>query len=401
MKKLLNVVLAFAMLLALASAACAQESLVVRDESEYASMSMDELYQAALKEAAEGKTLVVYSETGSVGKSVAQFMEDYPGIPAEGTKYKTNVIAEKIPLEFQGDPFVDVIITSDSSGSLYLDWYKKGYMTAYYPKSLESVLMPEFAYYGLPITLEADIWYYNTEAFPDGCPVTNWWDIVELKDDGTSVYTVITHPASNLNVAAMFANLVRHADLLEQAYEEKYGKPIEYTYPEDSGVEPNNAGYEWLYRFLQINHIENNDANEITAAVGLSTADAPVLGFTSSVKLGDALDLGQPVDIVRTMSHFNGFSRAKFVYMFTKSDSPAIAHLYALYAMGGEDGTGKGYDAYVNRMGCYPTRTDRDEMEFNKFSYADINVLPVDIEFVNYNYMDVQDFYTFYSEEFN
>ena len=69
--------------------------------------------------------------------------------------------------------------------------------------------------------------------------------------------------------------------------------------------------------------------------------------------------------------------------------------------MGGEDGTGKGYDAYVNRMGCYPTRTDRDEMEFNKFSYADINVLPVDIEFVNYNYMDVQDFYTFYSEEFN
>ena len=59
------------------------------------------------------------------------------------------------------------------------------------------------------------------------------------------------------------------------------------------------------------------------------------------------------------------------------------------------------YDAYVNRMGCYPTRTDRDEMEFNKFSYADINVLPVDIEFVNYNYMDVQDFYTFYSEEFN
>ena len=77
MKKLLNVVLAFVLLLALASAAGAQESLVVRDESEYASMTMDELYQAALKEAAEGKTLVVYSETGSVGKSVAQFMEDY------------------------------------------------------------------------------------------------------------------------------------------------------------------------------------------------------------------------------------------------------------------------------------------------------------------------------------
>ena len=65
MKKLLNVVLVLAVVLALTAAAGAQESLVVRDESEYAAMTMDELYEAALKEAAEGKSLVVYSETGS------------------------------------------------------------------------------------------------------------------------------------------------------------------------------------------------------------------------------------------------------------------------------------------------------------------------------------------------
>ena len=39
-------------------------------------------------------------------------------------------------------------------------------------------------------------------------------------------------------------------------------------------------------------------------------------------------------------------------------------------------------------------------MAFNKYSFADINVLPTDLEFVNYNYMDVQDFYTYFAEEF-
>ncbi len=400
MKKLLNVVLVLAVVLALTAAAGAQESLVVRDESEYAAMTMDELYEAALKEAAEGKSLVVYSETGSVNKSVAEFMEDFPGIPAEGTKYKPAVIAEKIPLEFQGEPYADVILTSDGTGEFYLDWYKKGYVTAYYQEAVEAALIPEFAQYGLPLSIEGDVWFYNTEAFPDGSPINNWWDVVEMKEDGTSVYTVTSYPVSNLNFVSMLTNLVKNADVLEKAYEEKYGEPIEYTYPADAGVEENNAGYEWIYRYLQIKYIENTSASEITAAVAASTAEDPVLGFTGTVNLGDALELGQKVDIVLSMSDFNGFSRAKMIYLFSKSDSPAIAHLYMLYMMGGEDGTGRGYNAYVNRLGCYPSRTDVDSSAWNTVSFEDMNILPSDVEYVYYNYLDVQDFYNFYSEEF-
>ena len=116
MKKLLLVVLALTMALGLAAAVSAQESLVVRDESDYIHMTMDELYQEALKEAEAGKTLVAYSNSGSVTKSVAKFMEDYPGIMAEGTKIKANAIEEKIPLEYEGSPYVDVIINSNDWG---------------------------------------------------------------------------------------------------------------------------------------------------------------------------------------------------------------------------------------------------------------------------------------------
>ena len=107
------------------------------------------------------------------------------------------------------------------------------------------------------------------------------------------------------------------------------------------------------------------------------------------------------MDYVTTLSQFNGFARAKFVLISTKTDNPATARLFALYSLGGEDGQGAGYDAYVNRMGSYPTRASRDASAFNpKYAYADLNVLPTDLEFVNYHYLDVQDFWTFYAEEF-
>ena len=404
-KKFLSVVLAVVFAFSLIAAASAQDTLTVRDESEYVNMSIDELYEEAKKELADGHQLVVYSETGSTAKSVDKFMEAYPefqDLKPECTKLKTNAIAEKIAQEYVGNPYCDIVITSDGSGAIYEERYKKGYVLAYYPASIESDLNPEYTPYGLPITLEADIWYYSTKAFPDGAPINNWWDAVEMDENGVSKYRIVSHEAANLNMASTLANLVKNADKLEAAYVEKYGKEIEYTYdPDELGVEPENAGFEWLYRFLQCRHTVTNDSDEICAMVDASTAEDPVLGYGSGIKLGDALELGYNVDYITTMSQFNGFARAKFVYISTKTDNPAAARLFALYSLGGEDGQGKGYDAYVNRMGSYPTRASRDASEFNpKYSYADLNLLPTDLEFVNYNYLDVQDFWTYYADIF-
>ena len=376
-------------------------SLVVRDTSDYVNMSMDELYEEAKKEVAAGHQFVVYSETGSTAKSVSKFQEAYPEIVVECTKLKTNAIAEKIKLEYEGNPYCDLVITSDGSGAIYEEWYTKGYTIAYYPASIEADLNPEYTPYGLPITLEADIWFYNTKAFPDGAPINNWWDAVEMDENGNSKFTIISHEASNLNMASTLSNLVKNADMLEAAYKEKYGKDIEYTYPEDSGVEPNNAGYEWLYRFLQCDHRVTNDSDEILETVDASTAEAPILGYGSGIKLGDALELGRNVDYITTLSQFNGFARAKFVLICSKTDNPAAARLFALYSLGGEDGQGAGYDAYVNRMGSYPTRASRDASAFNpKYSFEDLRLLPTDLEFVNYNYLDVQDFWNYYADVF-
>ena len=395
MKKLLSVVFVLVMVLAAAMCVQAQGELVVKDESDYVHMTMDELYQEALKEAAEGKTLVAYSNSSSVSKSAALFQEAFPGIPVEGTKIKADALEEKIPLEYEGSPYVDVIVMSDSVGSIYLDWYKKGYVTAYYPDAITD-LDPRYSAYGLPITIEGDVWYYNTTAFPDGCPVTNWWDLVEMKEDGTSVYTILVHPISNLSTSSLLTNMVLHADQLEADYLEKYGEPLEYTYPDDLGVEENNAGYEYLYRLSQLKMTFIGDGDEIVEAVANSTSDKPVLGLASAGKIGNRDDNGWPIAWVTELAPYVSGQNTNYSFIVPGTDNPALARFFVRYMMGGDDGSGDGYKQ-VMKEGAWSVRDDYNNKK-NPFTLAESGAVPLNMEGIYENYLDVADFWTYWHD---
>ncbi len=381
-------------------------SMLVTDESEYAKMTEEELYQEALKEYADGHTLVVYSETSSTEKSTKKFEEAYPGLTVEVSKKKAKDLVTLIPQEAKSTTaYSDLVITSDSTGSIYEEWYKNGYVLAYYPADVTD-LNQDYVAYGLPITIECNVWYYNTEMYPDGCPITNWWQLLEQNEDGSYKYKLCTHPASTLSLASDFCNMVLHGDEFAKAYEDLYGKPLEYTYPADElGVEPNNAGYEWIYRYLQSSYTLFTDSDEICTYVDSATADTadgtPIFGYGTGIKLGDAHDNGMKVDYITDIAPFSGFAKTKYVYIRTNTDNPAAARLFTLFSLGGKDATGNGYDAYVNRTGCYPTRANRDELQFNPdHPLASVHSLPTNLEYVYEHYVDIQDFFEYYAAAF-
>ena len=415
-RRMLAIVLALVMVLSLAACGSpankpsggdnketkAAESLLVKDESEYAKMSEDELYQAALKEYQEGHTLVVYSETGSTEKSTKKFEEKYPGLTVEVSKKKAKDLVTLIPTEAKSETaYSDLVVTSDSTGSIYEEWYKNGYVFAYYPPMV-SDLNQDYVAYGLPITIECNVWYYNTEAFPNGSPINNWWQLLEQNEDGSYKYKLCTHPASTLSLASDFCNLVLHSDEMAKAYEDLYGKPLEYTYDAaELGVPENNAGYEWIYRYLQSSYTLFTDSDEICTYVNSGTADDPIFGYGTGIKLGDALDNGLHVEYITDMAPFSGFAKTKYVYIRPNTDNPAAARLFTLFSLGGEDAKGEGYDAYVNRMGCYPTRSNRDELAYNpNHPLASLNSVPTNLEYVYENYVDIQDFFEYCAAKF-
>lgn len=367
----------------------------VYDDSKYASMTVEELYQEALK---EGGTLVVYSETSSTGKSKENFQKLFPGIEVEISKYKNYDINAKVPLEYDANqPYCDLVIAGDSDGVKYNEWYDAGYVVSYIPAEMKDDLYQDYLVYGLPITIEGDVWWYSKNMYPDGCPINNWWDIIE-KDEATGEYKyhLYMHDVSNNTTAGMLCNLVYRSDELAAAYKEKYGKDLEYTYPQDFGVEENNAGYEWLYRYLQSNYTVITDSDEILATIDRSTE--PSLGFATSLKYGDTKEAGENVFFCLGMNPCTGFAKVKYVYICTKSDNPAAARLFAIYSLGNVDGQGEGYPYYVNRNGCYGVRYSHDDSTHSEVSLTDLNIYPSNIGYVYENVQDVIDFWTYFAD---
>ena len=56
-------------------------------------------------------------------------------------------------------------------------------MSAFYPRDLSAKVDEDLLRYGYPLYASQSFWYYNTEAFPDGQPVTSWWQIIEKNED--------------------------------------------------------------------------------------------------------------------------------------------------------------------------------------------------------------------------
>jgi iron(III) transport system substrate-binding protein len=266
---------------------------------------------------------------------------------------------------------------------------------------IEETLDKNYTAFGVPITLEADIWYYSTTTFPDGAPVNNWWQVLEKNEDGSYKYKLASHPTSKLGFASDMSNMVLHSEELEKAYKDLYGTDLEYTYDaSELGVEENNAGYEWLYRYLQADLTTFTDSDEVVEYVNTSTPEEPILGFCTSLKLDNARDAGFTLDYITDMAPFSGFAKTKYVYICTNTDSPAAARLFAFFALGGEDGKGAGYVPFVDREGAYPTISTFDASAINRFTLEELGSMPTDLEFVYDHYLDVQDFWTLYADRF-
>ena len=75
--------------------------------------------------------------------------------------------------------------------------------------------------YGMPYYTSISFWYYNTDAFPEGSPVNNWWDIIELDENGVQKYALYCKEiGSESTYLGLFSHFVANPDDLAKAYEE-------------------------------------------------------------------------------------------------------------------------------------------------------------------------------------
>ena len=366
---------------------------------EWSDMTDEELYQKALEEVKEYPEINIYATSSKMMKAEDDFEAAYPGLDVVIMDMDQDEVLEKCVLEADsGNIFGDVLQAKDVNGNVFFDYYEAGYMSAFYPRDLSAKVDEDLLRYGYPLYASQSFWYYNTEAFPDEQPVTNWWQIIEKNEDGSQKYRLFTKEiGTETSYLSLFASFVVNADQMEQAYEDLYGEPLEYTY-DGSGFEfevpENNAGLEYMWRFSQMQMTFIGDGDELVKAVDNSTKDDPALCLASGGKIGNRDESGYNIAWLTNLAPYTGLENCEYMYVVNGCRHPAAARLFIRWITGGVDGQSGGLKPF-SKEGNWPVRDDVAG-DWNPVSLQECGAIEPDLAAINATFGSTQDLWNYW-----
>ena len=343
----------------------------------YKDETPEELYEKAKKEG----NVVVYSISARMKKVKESFEKQYPGVTLEVYNLPTNEVLEKISREYDsGIRAADVIHIKDQDGSLYLDYVQKGKFHNYKPADIIKHIDPKYCQRAMPFYMELNEWFYNDEAYPDGPPITSWWDLTKPEWKGR---VLVTNPLDNHSHMCIYVGLVLDADALADDYKRVFGEEITLH-----GTE--NAGYEFLKRFMENDPVFISSSSEMVEAVGTRGQERPPLAYASSSKMRERKEKGYALQVVSQIKPHTGLSGLNTLYVVNEAPHPAGAKLLIRWLMGEADGKGEGFKPF-NTIGGWPLRDDVKAVD--PIPLSDINIQDIDKTEIYYKLRDVSDFW--------
>ena len=366
---------------------------------EWSEMTDEELYALAKDEVAKNGPINIYATSSKMLKAEEPWLEAYPELTLAIMDLDNDEVLEKCVLEANAQNVQgDVLQVKDVNGDVFFNYYEEGYMSAFYPKDICEKIDESLLRYGYPLYASQSFWYYNTEAFPDGQPVTNWWQIIEKNEDGSQKYRLFTKEiGTETAYLSLFASFIVNSDQMEQAYKDLYGTDLEYTYDGsgfDFDVSENNAGIEYMWRFSQMQMTFISDGDELVQAVHNSTADDPALALASAGKIENREESGYNIGWLTGIAPYAGLLNQENLYVVTNCKHPAGARLFIRWITGGVDGKSGGLKPFT-KEGNWPVRSDVEDKK-NPATLEECGAVASDLAAINGVYMDTQDLWIYW-----
>lgn len=280
-------------------------------------VSLDELIAAAKQEG----ELVVYDSSGDIKEVAEAFTAKY-GIQMEGVKSETDVTAEKLIREHEsGNVTIDAVLYSDG-GVLVSELIPRDVVYTWLPSDLLDGIRQEKRN-PLAALAKANLWVYNPKLFPDGCPISNLWELTEPEWRGK---VVMQDPLGKPTTLLLLTQLISHgAEDLAAAYQEHYGEPLQ--------TEEKNAAWEWIKRISQNDPVLTDSDEDITTAVNAPQQTEELLGYFSIAKFRNIELKDFDMAACEGLQPWMGFSYDKYAAIATKTEHPNAAKLFVHFIM--------------------------------------------------------------------
>jgi len=334
--------------------------------------------EAAAKQ--EGK-VVVYANSSKFEKLLDVWSELYPDIALEGGD--TDDIAIKMGAEQQaGNVVGDVWFNSDGH-VLYGEFMPNQWIWWYLPPGVvQPEVTPERPY--ALSRRSVDVIGYNNEIHPEGCPLTNWWQLTEPALKGKFF---MEDPLADMSTTAKIALIVQHADEMAAAYQKLYGK--DWTSDEAYGSDIPNAGYLFLRKLAQNEPGIQPGGDEVDAAfatLGMDPTVEPGYGWTGYSSYEDTLDGELAMAPCMGLEPVLGILKANYLAIANNASHPNAAKLFIRFALSQD-----GFDPW-NKIGTYPA-TEGLEAAEGMPPREELSLWPSDDLFSYENSSQVRDFW--------
>ncbi len=339
---------------------------------------------AAIEAAAkkEGK-VIVYASSSRIEDQIAIWKTVYPDIVLEG--YDTEGIATKVEEEHNaGNVIGDVSFDGDAM-SLFGNLYPKGILLPFIPGEFAKVL-PTAA--DQPFAIQrygGDVWGYNNEQNPNGCPIKSWWEIVDGSYPNKIYYE---DPLAEADKISLFVTTIKHGDEMAVSYKEYFGK--EWTTDKDyDAAATKNAGWLWVKKFAKNpNLVVMPGGDEILEAMAtLGMKDPAGIANNSYSKMRDTVAGEIAFTACKGLKPVMGTSGPTFLAIAANAPHPNAAKLYIRFAL-----TKEGSEPW-SVMGDWPGRSDLPAPE-GAPSFAEANLWPDDGLLMYQIGSQVRDFWT-------
>jgi iron(III) transport system substrate-binding protein len=289
---------------------------------------------AAIEAAAkkEGK-VTVYANSGGVEDLPDAWYALYPDI--EFDVADTDGIDTKMQAEQEsGNVIGDVWFNSDGH-ILYGKFVPNQWMWPFVPRDVSiPELTPDY-----PFAIarhSTDLIGYNNKVNPDGCPLTNIWQLTEPQYKNKFF---MKDPISDVSSMAKMATFIQHADEMAQAYLDLYGK--EWTtdalaVTDTNGIKVENAGYLWIKKVAYNGPVVLDDGDMVDAAFAgleLPAGVDPGYGWTGyssyEATLAGELNMAPCFGMKPVM----GIFKTSFLGIATNAPHPNAAKLFIRFIL--------------------------------------------------------------------